>query len=227
MREDGKATFRFPSISSWRGLQPPLGGGSRQPLHGRPPLQPGGKGKGERPPTEVLENYCISLTQKAAEGKTWTISWPGGRDPAHHPDPQPPAEEQPCLIGEPGVGKAAIAEGLAQYHQPAVVPLSSWRRSILDLTALVAGTPVPRLPDRASMKGLIEEIKGAGQHHPGHRRGPQHRGVGDAEGSMNAANILKPALSGARSRSSATTLTEYRKHIEKDTAWSAASSPSS
>ena len=130
------------------------------------------------------------------------------------------SKNNPCLIGEPGVGKTAIAEGLAQRIVAGDVPfkLRSKEVYLLDLTALVAGTQF-RGQFESRMKGLIEEIRKMGNVILVIDEVHNIVGAGDAEGSMNAANILKPALSrGEIQVIGATTFTEYRKHIEKDTA---------
>ena len=129
-------------------------------------------------------------------------------------------KNNPCLIGEPGVGKTAIAEGLAQRIAKGEVPFKLRDKEVflLDLTALVAGTQF-RGQFESRMKGLIEEIRKCGNIILVIDEVHNIVGAGDAEGSMNAANILKPALSrGEIQVIGATTFTEYRKHIEKDTA---------
>ena len=129
-------------------------------------------------------------------------------------------KNNPCLIGEPGVGKTAIAEGLAQRIANREVPFKLRDKEVylLDLTALVAGTQF-RGQFESRMKGLIEEIRKCGNVILVIDEVHNIVGAGDAEGSMNAANILKPALSrGEIQVIGATTFTEYRKHIEKDTA---------
>ena len=131
-----------------------------------------------------------------------------------------PSFSRPCLIGEPGVGKTAIAEGLAQLIASGNVPykLKDKQVFLLDLTALVAGTQF-RGQFESRMKGLIEEIRKQGNVILVIDEIHNIVGAGDAEGSMNAANILKPALSrGEIQVIGATTFTEYRKHIEKDAA---------
>ena len=167
-----------------------------------------------------MENYCISLTQKAADGKLDRII---GRDEEIQRTIQILNRRQknnPCLIGEPGVGKTAIAEGLAQkiYQRDVPYKLLDKEVYLLDLTALVAGTQF-RGQFASRMKGLIEEIKKLGNIILVIDEVHNIVGAGDAEGSMNAANILKPALSrGEIQVIGATTLTEYRKYIEKDSA---------
>lgn len=177
--------------------------------------------KGEKQPKrKFLENYCISLTQKAADGKLDRII---GRDEEIQRTIQILNRRQknnPCLIGEPGVGKTAIAEGLAQkiYQRDVPYKLLDKEVYLLDLTALVAGTQF-RGQFESRMKGLIEEIKKLGNIILVIDEVHNIVGAGDAEGSMNAANILKPALSrGEIQVIGATTLTEYRKYIEKDSA---------
>ena len=169
---------------------------------------------------KFLENYCISLTQRAQEGKLDRLI---GRERELERVIQILNRRQknnPCLIGEPGVGKTAIAEGLAMKIAKGDVPYKLLDKEVylLDLTALVAGTQF-RGQFESRMKGLIEEIKKLGNIILVIDEVHNIVGAGDAEGSMNAANILKPALSrGELQVIGATTLNEYRKHIEKDTA---------
>ena len=179
--------------------------------------------KPERKPRtkrKFLENHCISLTRKAAEGKLDKMI---GRDQELERVIQILNRRQknnPCLIGEPGVGKTAIAEGLAMKIFQGDVPykLKDKEVYLLDLTSLVAGTQF-RGQFESRMKGLIEEIKKLGNIILVIDEVHNLVGAGDAEGSMNAANILKPALSrGEIQVIGATTLVEYRKYIEKDSA---------
>ena len=169
---------------------------------------------------KYLENYCISLTRRAAGGKLDRIV---GREIETERVVQILNRRQknnPCLIGEPGVGKTAIAEGLAQRIYDGNVPhkLRDKEVFLLDLTALVAGTQF-RGQFESRMKGLVEEIRNHGNVILVIDEVHSLVGAGDAEGSMNAANILKPALSrGEIQVIGATTFTEYRKHIEKDSA---------
>ena len=169
---------------------------------------------------KFLENYCISLTRRAAEGKLDKMI---GRESELERVIQILNRRQknnPCLIGEPGVGKTAIAEGLATKIHQGDVPYKLRDKEIylLDLTSLVAGTQF-RGQFESRMKGLIEEIRKLGNIILVIDEVHNLVGAGDAEGSMNAANILKPALSrGEIQVIGATTLTEYRKHIEKDSA---------
>ena len=169
---------------------------------------------------KFLDTYCQNLTQKARDGKLDRII---GREEETERVIQILNRRQknnPCLIGEPGVGKTAIAEGLAQRIAAGEVPfkLRSKEVYLLDLTALVAGTQF-RGQFESRMKGLIEEIRKLGNIILVIDEVHNIVGAGDAEGSMNAANILKPALSrGEIQVIGATTFNEYRKHIEKDTA---------
>ena len=195
-----------------------------------PSAPQGGKdkaqGRAEKPDRKArtkrkfLENHCISLTRKAAEGKLDKMI---GRDQELERVIQILNRRQknnPCLIGEPGVGKTAIAEGLAMKIFQGDVPykLKDKEVYLLDLTSLVAGTQF-RGQFESRMKGLIEEIKKLGNIILVIDEVHNLVGAGDAEGSMNAANILKPALSrGEIQVIGATTLVEYRKYIEKDSA---------
>ena len=167
-----------------------------------------------------LDSYCINLTERAREGKLDSMI---GRKEELERVIQILNRRQknnPCLIGEPGVGKTAVAEGLAQRIASEQVPIKLQNKEVylLDLTALVAGTQF-RGQFESRMKGLIEEIRRQGNVILVIDEVHNIVGAGDAEGSMNAANILKPALSrGEIQVIGATTFTEYRKHIEKDSA---------
>ena len=169
---------------------------------------------------KYLEGYCISLTQRAKDGKLDPVI---GRAQEIERVVQILNRRQknnPCLIGEPGVGKTAIAEGLAQRIAEGDVPFKLREKEVylLDLTALVAGTQF-RGQFESRMKGLIDEVKRLGNIILMIDEVHSIVGAGDAEGSMNAANILKPALSrGEIQVIGATTFNEYRKSIEKDTA---------
>ncbi len=169
---------------------------------------------------KFLDTYCIDLTARARDGKLDAMI---GRDEELERVIQILNRRQknnPCLIGEPGVGKTAIAEGLAQRIAMGNVPykLQDKQVFLLDLTSLVAGTQF-RGQFESRMKGLIEEIRRQGNIILVIDEVHTIVGAGDAEGSMNAANILKPALSrGEIQVIGATTFTEYRKHIEKDSA---------
>ena len=176
--------------------------------------------KNEKPKRKFLDNYCINLTERARQGKLDEVV---GREQEIERVVQILNRRQknnPCLIGEPGVGKTAIAEGLAQRICNKDVPFKLRDKEVflLDLTALVAGTQF-RGQFESRMKGLIEEIRKCGNVILVIDEVHNIVGAGDAEGSMNAANILKPALSrGEIQVIGATTFAEYRKHIEKDTA---------
>ena len=169
---------------------------------------------------KYLDNYCINLSQRARDGKLDAVI---GRAEEIERVVQILNRRQknnPCLIGEPGVGKTAIAEGLAQKIAAKDVPYKLQNKEVylMDLTALVAGTQF-RGQFESRMKGLIEEIRKLGNVILVIDEVHNIVGAGDAEGSMNAANILKPALSrGEIQVIGATTFNEYRKHIEKDTA---------
>ena len=169
---------------------------------------------------KFLDQYCMDLTGRAKEGKLDKVI---GRDTETERVIQILNRRQknnPCLIGEPGVGKTAIAEGLAQRIADGNVPykLKDKEVFLLDLTALVAGTQF-RGQFESRMKSLIAEVKECGNIILVIDEVHNLVGAGDAEGSMNAANILKPALSrGEIQVIGATTFNEYRKHIEKDAA---------
>ena len=200
--------------------------------NGNPPAQPqqpsgegsaapnNGGGRKTEKKRKFLDNYCINLSQRARQGKLDAVI---GREQEIERVVQILNRRQknnPCLIGEPGVGKTAIAEGLAQRIAAGEVPFKLRDKEVylLDLTALVAGTQF-RGQFESRMKGLIEEIRKAGNIILVIDEVHNIVGAGDAEGSMNAANILKPALSrGEIQVIGATTFNEYRKHIEKDTA---------
>ena len=190
--------------------QPPQNGGTGQQ----------GTGRKTEKKRKFLDNYCINLSQRAREGKLDAVI---GREQEIERVVQILNRRQknnPGLIGEPGVGKTAIAEGLAQRIVKGEVPFKLRQKEVylLDLTALVAGTQF-RGQFESRMKGLIEEIRKAGNVILVIDEVHNIVGAGDAEGSMNAANILKPALSrGEIQVIGATTFNEYRKHIEKDTA---------
>ena len=169
---------------------------------------------------KYLNNYCENLTQKVAEGRIDHIV---GRDRETDRVIQILNRRQknnPCLIGEPGVGKTAVAEGLAVRINEGRIPFKMRNKEVhlLDLTALVAGTQF-RGQFESRMKGLIDEVKKIGNIILVIDEVHNIVGAGDSEGSMNAANILKPALArGDIQVIGATTLKEYRKYIEKDAA---------
>ncbi|MBO4341617.1 MAG: ATP-dependent Clp protease ATP-binding subunit [Clostridia bacterium] len=182
-------------------------------------------GKKEKPGNpqkkrKYLTQFCTDLTQKARDGKIDRII---GRDNEIYRSIQilcRRTKNNPCLIGEPGVGKTAIAEGLALKIAAGDVPAKLKDREIqmLDIAALVAGTQF-RGQFESRIKGLIEEVKSEGNIILFIDEVHQLVGAGESEGSMNAANILKPSLSrGEIQIIGATTFTEYRKYIEKDAA---------
>ena len=214
--DDGK-TATFPFLNRLFG-GPNGSGNSSQSGDSRPRAESKEPPKGGK--HKFLDNYCIDLTRRAREGKLDSMI---GREEELERVIQILNRRQknnPCLIGEPGVGKTAIAEGLAQRIAMGTVPykLQDKQVFLLDLTALVAGTQF-RGQFESRMKGLIEEIRKQGNIILVIDEVHNIVGAGDAEGSMNAANILKPALSrGEIQVIGATTFSEYRKHIEKDSA---------
>lgn len=169
---------------------------------------------------KFLDNYCTNLSKKAEDGELDNII---GRDREIARVVQILSRRQknnPCLIGEPGVGKTAIAEGIAQKIAQGDVPfnLAGKKIYLLDLTSLVAGTQF-RGQFESRVKGLVNEVKSEGNIILFIDEVHNLVGTGDSEGSMNAANILKPALSrGEVQVIGATTFSEYRKYIEKDSA---------
>ena len=179
------------------------------------------KKNGKKPPRrKFLDTYCTNLTQKAREGRLDNII---GRDREIYRTIQILSRRQknnPCLIGEAGVGKTAIAEGIAQRISAGQVPAGLKDKEIylLDLTALVAGTQF-RGQFEQRVKGLLSEVKAAGNVILFIDEIHTITSAGESEGAMNAGNILKPALSrGEIQVIGATTFTEYRKYIEKDQA---------
>ena len=217
--DDGK-TATFPFLNRLFGGPPtPPAQGDGAQNNDRQPRQDGDKAP-KQPKRKFLDNYCIDLTARAREGKLDSMI---GREEELERVIQILNRRQknnPCLIGEPGVGKTAIAEGLAQRIAMGNVPykLQDKQVFLLDLTALVAGTQF-RGQFESRMKGLIEEIRKQGNIILVIDEVHNIVGAGDAEGSMNAANILKPALSrGEIQVIGATTFAEYRKYIEKDSA---------
>ena len=218
--DDGR-TATFPFLNKLFGGQNPQAGPGETPTGDPRTTREEKNGSKDRSvKRKFLENYCISLTQKAADGKLDNIV---GREEEIQRTIQILNRRQknnPCLIGEPGVGKTAIAEGLALriHNQDVPYKLLDKEVYLLDLTALVAGTQF-RGQFESRMKGLIDEVKKLGNIILVIDEVHNIVGAGDAEGSMNAANILKPALSrGEIQVIGATTLTEYRKYIEKDSA---------
>ena len=202
-----------------------FGGNTNMPSNPAPKKEKEEKGSGEHPKKKAnkhkfLDSYCMDLTGRAKNGKLDKVI---GRDVETERVIQILNRRQknnPCLIGEPGVGKTAIAEGLAQRIASGDVPYKLRDKEVflLDLTALVAGTQF-RGQFESRMKSLIGEIKECGNIILVIDEVHNLVGAGDAEGSMNAANILKPALSrGEIQVIGATTFAEYRKYIEKDAA---------
>ena len=215
--DDTGRTATFPFLNQLFGSNP----APQKPESGETPPPRGDKANAPKgPKRKYLNDYCISLTKKAREGKLDQLV---GREREIQRVIQILNRRQknnPCLIGEPGVGKTAIAEGLALAIERKEVPYKLLDKEVhlLDLTSLVAGTQF-RGQFESRMKGLIEEIRKIGNIILVIDEVHTIVGAGDAEGSMNAANILKPALSrGEIQVIGATTLTEYSKHIEKDSA---------
>ena len=221
--EDEGRTATFPFLNK-------LFGSQSDSAPDRDPIQRGGAAKEDKTAAKTernqgqkrkfLENYCISLTRKAHEGKLDRIVGRSNEIERTIQILNRRQKNNPCLIGDPGVGKTAIAEGLAQRIYDRDVPYKLLDKEVylLDLTALVAGTQF-RGQFESRMKGLIDEVKKLGNIILVIDEVHSIVGAGDAEGSMNAANILKPALSrGEIQVIGATTLTEYRKYIEKDSA---------
>lgn len=192
-----------------------------QPVPFREPRQQDGSPKDDKKPKrKFLDQFCIDLTAKAREGKIDTIV---GRETELERVIQILTRRQknnPCLIGEPGVGKTAVAEALAQRIASGNVPYKLRDKEVMlvDMTAIVAGTQF-RGQFENRMKGLIEDARKSGNVILVIDEVHSIVGAGNAEGGMNAANILKPALSrGEIQLIGATTLVEYRKHIEHDAA---------
>ena len=211
-------TATFPLLNQLFGgnmpAQPP------KPAKKEEPAEEGSGKKKKNKKHKFLDSYCMDLTGRARDGKLDKVI---GRDVETERVIQILNRRQknnPCLIGEPGVGKTAIAEGLAQRIAAGEVPYKLRDKEVflLDLTALVAGTQF-RGQFESRMKSLIGEIKECGNIILVIDEVHNLVGAGDAEGSMNAANILKPALSrGEIQVIGATTFAEYRKYIEKDAA---------
>ena len=221
--DNASQTATFPFLNKLFGN---AGGNPGEAMAPQPEEPKQSSARGEKPngqknkKRKFLDTYCQNLTQKAREGKLDRIV---GRDVETERVVQILNRRQknnPCLIGEPGVGKTAIAEGLAQRIVDKEVPykLQSKEVYLMDLTALVAGTQF-RGQFESRMKSLIDEVKKLGNIILVIDEVHNLVGAGDAEGSMNAANILKPALSrGEIQVIGATTFDEYRKYIEKDSA---------
>ncbi|MEG1407543.1 MAG: ATP-dependent Clp protease ATP-binding subunit, partial [Ruthenibacterium sp.] len=227
--EDGEDAEDADAENGEEGFQP--GGAGTFPLgifggHKKEDAQNGGanaepKSKNDKgKKRKFLDNYCENLTAKARAGKVDRII---GRDEEIYRTIQILSRRQknnPCLIGEAGVGKTAIAEGIALHIVEGNVParLKDKEIYLLDLTSLVAGTQF-RGQFESRVKGLISEVKAAGNVILFIDEIHNITGAGDSEGAMNAANILKPALSrGEIQVIGATTFAEYRKFIEKDQA---------
>ena len=220
--EQDSRTATFPMLNQLFGSM----GGGKENLPAQQEAPKKKEEKGEEAPKsknkkhKFLDSYCMDLTGRAKEGKLDKVI---GRDVETERVIQILNRRQknnPCLIGEPGVGKTAIAEGLAQRIAAGDVPYKLRDKEVflLDLTALVAGTQF-RGQFESRMKSLIGEIKACGNIILVIDEVHNLVGAGDAEGSMNAANILKPALSrGEIQVIGATTFNEYRKYIEKDAA---------
>ncbi len=215
--ENGK-TATFPFLNKLFGGNPNPAPEAPRPNREQPKSGEGAPSRGQK--RKFLESYCQDLTGKARAGHLDRIV---GRATELERVIQILNRRQknnPCLIGEPGVGKTAIAEGLAQKIVDGEVPYKLKDKEVwlLDLTSLVAGTQF-RGQFESRMKGLIDEIRKQGNIILFIDEVHSIVGAGDAEGSMNAANILKPALSrGEIQVIGATTFAEYRKHIEKDSA---------
>jgi len=216
--EDEGKTATFPFLNRL------FNGGETSSSEPQQPYESGGaareKKENRNPKRKYLENYCISLTDRAREGKLDPVVGRAEEIERVIQILNRRQKNNPCLIGEPGVGKTAIAEGLAQRIAGGDVPFKLRQKELylLDLTALVAGTQF-RGQFESRMKGLIDEVKRVGDVILMIDEIHNIVGAGDAEGSMNAANILKPALSrGEIQVIGATTFNEYRKSIEKDAA---------
>ena len=224
MEEDGEDGFEKGGAMPFPFMQNLFGGLMNREKEsaegeGNPPPKKEKPEKGA-PKYKYLENYCENLTRKAREGKMDAII---GREKEIYRVVQilnRRTKNNPCLIGEPGVGKTAIAEGIAQRIVEGKVPAKIAQKEVymLDLTGLVAGTQF-RGQFESRVKGLVEDVKKHGNVILFIDEVHTLVGVGDSEGSMNAANILKPALSrGEIQVIGATTFNEYRKNIEKDAA---------
>ena len=215
--EVGSRTATFPQMNR-------LFGGGNEMMPAEPPKEskkdaPADKGKSSKK-HKFLDTYCMNLTAKARSGKLDQIIGRAVETERVVQILNRRQKNNPCLIGEPGVGKTAIAEGLAQRIVAGEVPykLRDKEVHLLDLTSLVAGTQF-RGQFESRMKSLITEIKACGNIILVIDEVHNLVGAGDAEGSMSAANILKPALSrGEIQVIGATTFAEYRKYIEKDSA---------
>ena len=218
--EGGAPAIDFPKLFRDAGIFGPVGGEEKLPAKSEKKQDKREKKAEKEKKYKFLDTYCRNLTRQAAEGKLDRIV---GRERELARVIQILCRRQknnPCLIGEPGVGKTAIAEALAQRIAFGDVPyrLRGYQVYLVDLTALVAGTQF-RGQFESRILGLLSEVREAGNIILVIDEVHNIVGAGDAEGSMNAANILKPALSrGEVQVIGATTLNEYRKHIEKDSA---------
>ena len=222
--EDGSGLFEKGGAMPFPFIQNIMGGlANPQEQTGeekKTPPKKDAKNEKDAPKYKFLDNFCENLTQKARDGGMDAII---GREKEIYRVVQilnRRTKNNPCLIGEPGVGKTAIAEGIAQRIVEGKVPAKLAHKEIymLDLTGLVAGTQF-RGQFESRVKGLVEDVKKHGNVILFIDEVHTLVGVGDSEGSMNAANILKPALSrGEIQVIGATTFTEYRKNIEKDAA---------
>ncbi|MBQ4624886.1 MAG: ATP-dependent Clp protease ATP-binding subunit, partial [Clostridia bacterium] len=218
--EDGtRNTATFPFLDKLFGAH----GSDGMPAN-PPPPPPKRDGSGEKnqkaPKHKFLDQFCTNLNEKAKAGKIDNIVGRATEIERVIQILNRRQKSNPCLIGEPGVGKTAIAEGLAARIVEGNVPIKLREKEVwqLDMTAVVAGTQF-RGQFESRMKGLIEEIRRLGNIILAVDEVHNLVGAGDSEGSMNAANILKPALSkGEVQVIGATTFTEYRKYIEKDAA---------
>ncbi len=215
--EVGSRTATFPQMNR-------LFGGGNAPLPAEPAQEPKKDAPTEKAKSakkhKFLDTYCMNLTEKARSGKLDQIVGRAVETERVVQILNRRQKNNPCLIGEPGVGKTAIAEGLAQRIVAGAVPYKLRNKEVylLDLTSLVAGTQF-RGQFESRMKSLITEIKACGNIILVIDEVHNLVGAGDAEGSMSAANILKPALSrGEIQVIGATTFAEYRKYIEKDSA---------
>lgn len=215
---DGAQTMPFANLFGGNGELAPTDGDAKDTKSKKKGKRSNKKGKDDG--LKYLNTYCNNLTARARDGKLDNII---GREQEISRTVQilcRRTKNNPCLIGEPGVGKTAIAEGLAIRIAKGEVParLADKEIYLLDLTALVAGTQF-RGQFEGRIKGLVDEVKEQGNIILFIDEVHNLVGTGDSEGTMNAANILKPALSrGEIQVIGATTFTEYRKFIEKDAA---------
>ena len=213
-------TATFPLLNQLFGNSGNMPAPQPRPSKKEEPPQNEGKGKKKNHKHKFLDSYCMDLTGRARDGKLDKVIGRAVETERVIQILNRRQKNNPCLIGEPGVGKTAIAEGLAQRIAAGDVPYKLRDKEVflLDLTSLVAGTQF-RGQFESRMKSLIGEIKECGNIILVIDEVHNLVGAGDAEGSMNAANILKPALSrGEIQVIGATTFSEYRKYIEKDAA---------